>query len=70
MRGEGGPLRLVIPGDDPLVGYLTLPGHPGDGVPGAVARTVRLRSLVDYVGPDVVLDLDADGRLIGIEIVG
>jgi hypothetical protein len=48
---------------------LALPGHPGRGVPRAVAKQVRLLTLLQYVGPDIHLDLDADGHLIGIEFV-
>jgi hypothetical protein len=44
--------------------------HPGEGVAGAAVRTQRLSDLLKYEGPDVNLDLDAAGRLIGIEIVG
>lgn len=70
MSGEKDRLRLTTSEDDDEVGYVTLPGHPGPGVPGAVTRTVRLRTLLDYVGPDVNLDLDSEGKLIGVEFVG
>jgi hypothetical protein len=55
---------------DALVAYLRLPDHPGPGVTGAATRTKRLRNLLKYEGPDIHLDFDADGRLIGIEILG
>lgn len=63
-------MTLTVSQDDNDVGYLSLPGHPGRAVPGAVRRTVRLRDLLDYVGPDVILDMDANGKLIGVELVG
>lgn len=51
----------------PGLGYLNLvePREPGD-----VARTVQLRDLLEYKGPPVGLDLDAEGRILGIEVVG
>jgi uncharacterized protein YuzE len=61
--------ELSVSDDDPDVAYLALPGHPGRGVPRAVAKQVRLLTLLQYVGPDIHLDLDADGHLIGIEFV-
>lgn len=52
------------------VGYLYLPAHPGPGVPGASARQMLLRSVVaDYHGPEIVLDFNGDGVIIGMEIV-
>jgi hypothetical protein len=63
-------MELRISQDDEEVGYLRLPTHPGD-VPGAVARSVRLRGLLgEYEGSDIQIDFDVDNRLIGIEIVG
>lgn len=54
----------------PGVAYLTLPDHPGRGVYGCVDRTVELRDIIgDYKGPDVNLDFDKEGVLIGIEIL-
>lgn len=70
MSRENDRIRLTVSPDDSDVGYVALPGHPGPGVPGAVKRTVRLRTLLDYVGPDVNLDLDSEGKLIGVEFVG
>jgi hypothetical protein len=50
------------------VGYLRLPDHKGGH--GTVARTVRLSELMpEAKGPDVYLDFDAEGTLIGIEIL-
>ena len=70
MSRENDLMRLTISPDDDDVGYVTLPGHPGPGVPGAVKRSIRLRTLLDYIGPDVILDLDSEGKLIGVEFVG
>jgi len=56
--------------DDDIVAYVSLPGHPGRGAPGVVAKQVRLRDLVgDHGGFDVFLDFDRDGTLIGFEIL-
>lgn len=50
--------------------YLILPGHPGRGTKGCVANSVPLDQLITgYDGPDVTLDFDAQGRLIGIEVL-
>lgn len=60
---------LRVSEDDPEVAYLRLPGHPGDTV--RVSKSVRLFDVLgQYVGPDVVLDFDANGVLVGIEVVG
>lgn len=54
--------------------YLYLIGHPRRGSPenaGCVANTVVLEDLVPgYQGPDINLDFDKDGILIGLEIIG
>jgi uncharacterized protein YuzE len=63
------PIQLSVSEDDEDVAYLFLPDHPGSGVQKAVARNVRLSSLVDYAGPDIYLDIDKDGRLVGLEIL-
>jgi len=48
--------------------YLYLPNHPATA--GCVARTVRLDSLLDDTeGPEIILDIDASGTVIGIEIL-
>jgi uncharacterized protein YuzE len=60
---------LQISEDDEDVGYLTLPGHRGKGKPGAVSRQIRLLDLLQYKGPDVYLDLDENGTLVGLEIL-
>lgn len=63
-------IRLKVSEDDEDVAYLYLPEHPGPGAPGVVARHVKLNSILTYKGPDILLDLDGDGRLIGIEVLG
>jgi uncharacterized protein YuzE len=62
-------IALSVGGDDEDVAYLLLPDHPGAGVPHAVARQIRLLDVLKYDGPDINLDFDARGRLIGIEIL-
>ena len=50
--------------------YLYLPDHPGAGSFGCAVKTVPLEQVVgDYAGPDIYLDFDSEGRLIGIEIL-
>jgi hypothetical protein len=54
--------------DDGYAAYLQLPGHPGEGV--KVARTVSLVDVMSrFDGPHVVFDFDADGKMLGIEVV-
>jgi uncharacterized protein YuzE len=62
-------MTLTISDGDQDVAYLTLPGHPGQGTPSVVARQTRLRDLMAYAGPDLYLDFDKDGTLIGVEIL-
>ncbi len=49
--------------------YLALPDHPGKTVPGVVQKSVSLDDFVAYDGPQVQLDFDEKGRLIGIEVI-
>ncbi|MCG8673139.1 MAG: DUF2283 domain-containing protein [Pseudomonadales bacterium] len=57
-------------GDDPDVAYLILPKHPGEGSKSVVKEQKDLRTLIEnYKGPDVYLDFDQNGILIGIEII-
>ena len=52
------------------VAYLMLPDHPRVDKEGVVNRTESLRDFVkDYRGPDIYLDFDKEGRLIGIELL-
>lgn len=52
------------------VAYLYLPAHAGKGVPGSVAKHISLSSLIEnYRGPEVLLDFDKDGELVGLEFL-
>ena len=60
--------QLEVASGDKETAYLYLRDH-GRG-PGSVVKQVRLRDVFpDYSGADVYLDLDADNRLIGIEVL-
>ncbi|MEM6534437.1 MAG: DUF2283 domain-containing protein [Pseudomonadota bacterium] len=51
-------------------GYIYLPDHPGPGTPGCVARSIDIFALDDALrGAQIILDVDAQNRVIGIEIV-
>jgi len=64
-----GRFELKVSGDDGEVAYLRLPTHAGEMT--RMSKSVRLVDLMGkYNGPDVVLDFDANGTLVGIEIVG
>lgn len=63
--------QLDVSKDDPDIAYLRLPCHPGRGKPGIVAKQVSLSEKIEgYKGPDIYLDFDNLGQLIGIEILG
>ena len=63
------PIQLKISADDDEVAYLFLPNHPKQVVPGIVKKQTRLSDLIDgYKGPDIYLDFDEEGKMIGIEI--
>lgn len=62
-------ITLRVSDDDDDVAYLFLPKHQGAGKSGAIAKQVRLSSLLKYDGPDLYLDFDNSGTLVGIEIL-
>ena len=58
------------PSDDPSIGYLYLSSHPGPEAAGCVKAMVRVSTLIpDYVGPEIHLDLNEAGEVIGIEVL-
>lgn len=64
-----GRFELKVSEDDADVAYLCLPTYPGEIT--QMSKSVRLVDLMGkYDGPDVVLDFDMSGTLVGIEIVG
>lgn len=65
MTEDSGMISMRVSEDDPDVAYVYLVGEPR---PKSV-RQVRLSDVVVYRGADVFLDLDADGNLLGIEIL-
>ncbi|WNG18111.1 DUF2283 domain-containing protein [Cystobacter fuscus] len=63
-----GRFELRVSEDDQDVAYLRLPSHPGETC--KMSKSIRLAELMgSYTGPDVVLDFDQDGVLVGIEIL-
>jgi uncharacterized protein YuzE len=63
------PVRLEISADDSEVGYLYLPDYPKENIGTIVDKQLRLSDLIEgYKGPDIYLDFDEKGVLIGIEI--
>jgi hypothetical protein len=68
-KGNDGRFELRVSEDDADVAYLRLPSHPGT-TPCKMSKSVRLCDLIgNYEGPDVVLDFDLRGVLVGIEIL-
>jgi hypothetical protein len=63
-----GRFELRVSEDDPDVAYLRLPSHPGETC--KMSKSIRLAELMNsYAGPEVVLDFDQDGVLVGIELL-
>ncbi len=63
-------IRLSVSKDDPDVAYLILKSHPGEGIFDAVSKQISLAELIEnYRGPDVNLDFDNSGVLIGVEVI-
>jgi uncharacterized protein YuzE len=63
----------LAPSDDEFeqdspAAYLYLPSHPGAGTVGACEKIVKLGDLVSYKGPDIYLEFDKEGTIIGIEV--
>ncbi|WP_224653555.1 DUF2283 domain-containing protein [Pectobacterium versatile] len=62
-------INLEVSGDGD-VAYLALPNHPGKGKPGVTAKQVALQSIIEnYHGPEIYLDFDSDGNIIGMEFL-
>lgn len=62
------PFELIVSEPAGDVAYLKLPSHPGSDVC-KMSRTIRVRDVIGaYEGPDVVLDFDERGVLVGIEV--
>jgi uncharacterized protein YuzE len=60
---------LNVSDDDGDVAYLRLPSYPEEG-PWKMSKSVRLRDVMGpYEGPDIVLDFDMRGVLVGIEVL-
>ena len=57
--------------DDELdAGYIYLPDNPGAGTPGCVARSIDVFALDESLrGMQVILDIDAQNRVIGDDVV-
>jgi hypothetical protein len=63
-----GRFELRVSEGDPDVAYVRLPGHPGETC--QMSKSIRLTELLGtYAGPEVVLDFDPDGVLVGIELL-
>jgi len=63
-----GRFELRVSADDSEVAYLKLPTHPGTEIC-SMSKSIRLVDLIgQYDGPDVVVDFDERGVLVGIEV--
>ncbi|WP_062269775.1 DUF2283 domain-containing protein [Endozoicomonas arenosclerae] len=62
-------IKLKVSSSDPEVAYLYLPKHPQVAISGLVRKQLRLADLInDYKGPDIYLDFDEEGSIIGMDI--
>ncbi len=67
-NNDPGYFNLTVSEDDNDVAYLRLPTHPGGTC--EMSKSLRLVDLIGvYDGPDIVLDFDKNGTLVGIEIL-
>ncbi len=64
-----GKIEFEIGSEDGNIVTISLPDRPSEITYGIVKETVRLIDLIDYSGPEVVLEFDEENRLIGIEIL-
>lgn len=66
-----GKIELKVSEEDFGVAYVSLSAHPVGGVAvGCAKQTIRLADVAPQIsGADIYLDLNADGELIGIEIL-
>ena len=56
--------------DDATTVYVSLPSHPKKPIPGLVTKTISIDDFIpNYKGPQINLDFDHNGELIGIEIL-
>ena len=60
-------IRVKLVGKDAHTAYVALPGHRTK--PGIVSKTLTLSEMIEYKGPQIHLDLDKEGKLIGIEVL-
>lgn len=62
-------LRLDVSKDGD-VAYLFLPAHPSKGKGKIVDKQISLRSVINnYKGPEIYLDFNQEGEIIGIELL-
>jgi len=66
---RSGQFELRLGEEKQEVAYLRLPTYPAQGKC-KMSRTVRLYDLMgSYDGPDINLDFDEEGVLVGIEVL-
>jgi hypothetical protein len=70
MMSKNEPIRLRIQEGEKGAAYLELLAYPTDGRPPTIVRTVDIHNMIpNYFGPRLALDLDKDGRAVGMEIL-
>jgi uncharacterized protein YuzE len=58
-----------VASEDGDVAYLYLPSHKGEGNPCVNKQLRLLETLDNYNGPDIYLDFDDNGVLVGLEVL-
>ncbi|AOR63362.1 DUF2283 domain-containing protein [Pectobacterium wasabiae] len=62
-------INLEVSGDGDMA-YLVLPNHPGKGKAGVAVKHIALRTIIEnYQGPEIYLDFDSNGNMIGMEFL-
>lgn len=70
MNEAASTIRLKMKHPSSKTAYIALPGYPEEPEYGVVAKTIAIDDVIsDYDGPQVNFDFDANGKMIGIEIL-
>ena len=62
--------KLAVCKSNTEVAYIYLSGRPRKKTSGIVKKTIQLSEVIEnYKGPDVFLDFNMEGELIGLEVL-
>jgi hypothetical protein len=61
-------IQVKLVGKNHDTAYLSFPGHTHQS--GVVKKSIELMELIkDYKGPRIIIDLDVEGLIIGLEVL-